>query len=182
MATDPAALPVPASLPFHTQRLTIRPLSLSDVEAMHVVYSDPEVTRFVPGGVRDVDGTRQRVIDLMAHHDRHGVSKWAVTLTDSGALVGDCGLQFLPGRAELELGFHFARAHWGHGYATEAASACLAWALANRTERVLAIVDPQHETSRRVLTKLGMQPIGRDHILDRTWIVYESTQPDHPGI
>lgn len=140
---------------------------------MHVVYSDPEVTRFIPGGVRDADGTRQRVSDLIAHNDRHGVSKWAVTLTDSGVLIGDCGLQFLPERPELELGFHFAREHWGHGYATEAASACLAWALAHRKERVVAIVDPQHATSQRVLTKLGMLPVGRDQILDRTWIVYE---------
>ena len=145
------------------------------MEAMHVVYSDPAVTRFIPGGVRDADGTRQRVIDLITHHDCHGVSKWAVTLNDSGVLVGDCGLQFLPGRPDLELGFHFAREYWGHGYATEAASACLGWALTNRTERVVAIVDPQHRTSQQVLTKLGMQPVGRDHILDRTWIIYEAT-------
>ena len=142
---------------------------------MHVVYSDPEVTRFIPGGVRDADGTHQRVADLIAHHDCHGVSKWAVTLSDSGVLIGDCGLQFLPGRPDLELGFHFAREYWGHGYATEAASACLAWAQTNRTERVVAIVDPRHWTSQRVLTKLGMRPVGRDHILDRTWMVYEAT-------
>ncbi|MCV7054735.1 GNAT family N-acetyltransferase [Mycolicibacterium gilvum] len=70
-------------------------------------------------------------------------------------MIGDCGLQFLPGRPDLELGFHLAREYWGHGCATEAASACLGWALINRTERVVAIVDPQHRTSQRVLTKLG---------------------------
>lgn len=142
---------------------------------MHAVYSDPDVTRFIPGGVRDVAGTRQRVSELIAHHDLHGVSKWAVTLTDSGILIGDCGLQFLPGRYDLELGFHFAREYWARGYATEAASACLAWALANRTERVVAIVDPHHPTSQHVLTKLGMRPVGRDNLLDRTWTVYEAT-------
>jgi hypothetical protein len=41
------------------------------------------------------------------------------------------------------LGFHFARAYWGHGYATESASACLAWALTNRTERILAHRPPK---------------------------------------
>ena len=71
-----------------------------------------EVTRFIPGGDRDPEGTRQRVAELIAHHDRHGFSKWAVTLSDSGLLIGDCGLQFLPGRPALELGFHIARAHW----------------------------------------------------------------------
>jgi ribosomal-protein-alanine N-acetyltransferase len=121
-----------------------------DVEAMHAIYSDAEATRFIPGGVRDNAGTRQRVTELIDHQHRHGVSKWAVTLTQSGLVIGDCGLQFLPGRKDLELGFHFARPYRGHGYATEAARACLAWALDNRAERILAIVDPKHTSSQRV--------------------------------
>jgi RimJ/RimL family protein N-acetyltransferase len=154
--------------------LTIRPLRPSDLDAMHAIYSDPEAMRFIPGGVRDLDGTRQRVADLIDHHDRYGVSKWAVTRAHDGLLVGDCGLQFLPGRNDLELGFHFARPHWGRGYATEAASACLAWAMAHRTEPILAIVVPGHHSSQRVLTKLGMQVVGPEFILGRTWIVYDA--------
>jgi hypothetical protein len=42
---------------------------------MHAVYSDSDVTRFIPGGVRDMHGTRQRVAELIAHQDRHSVSK-----------------------------------------------------------------------------------------------------------
>lgn len=145
------------------------------------MYCDPDVTRFIPGGLRDHNGTRRRVADLIAHHDCHGVSKWAVTLSASGLLIGDCGLQFLPGRSELELGFHLARAHWGRGYATEAAQACLTWAMSNRTERILAIVDPNHHASQRVLTKLGMRPIGRDHILGQTWLVYEAPREAQLG-
>lgn len=141
---------------------------------MHAIYSDAQATRFIPGGVRDYAGTRQRVAELIDHHHRHGVSKWAVTLTQCGQLIGDCGLQFLPDRQDLELGFHFARAYWGHGYATEAATACLAWALNNRPERILAIVDPGHTSSQRILNNLGMQPIGQDHILGHNWNVYEA--------
>jgi hypothetical protein len=37
-----------------------------------------------------------------------------------------------------------------------------------------AIVDPKHCSSQRVLTKIGMQQIGHDHILGRDWIVYEA--------
>jgi hypothetical protein len=32
----------------------------------------------------------------MAHHEHHGVSKWAVMLTSDGQVIGDYGLQFLP--------------------------------------------------------------------------------------
>jgi [ribosomal protein S5]-alanine N-acetyltransferase len=181
MATDPASSGPPLALPFRTERLTIRPLRPSDFEAMHAVYSDPEAMRFIPGGVRDEEGTRRRVGELIAHHDRHGVSKWAVIHTDSDLLIGDCGLQFLPGRPELELGFHFARGYWGYGYATEAASVCLAWALAERTERVIAIVDPMHRSSQRILTKLGMRVAGYERLLGHDWLVYEASRERAPG-
>lgn len=148
---------------------------------MHAIYSDPEATQFVPGGIRDRAGTRQRVTELIDHQDRHGVSKWAVTLTQSGRLIGDCGLQFLPDQTDLELGFHFARQYWGHGYATEAARACLTWALDNRTERILAIVDPKHVSSQRVLTKIGMYRAGNLHIFGRNWLLYEATQTSIPS-
>jgi [ribosomal protein S5]-alanine N-acetyltransferase len=47
-------------------------------------------------------------------------------------VIGDYGRQYLPGTDDLELGFHFARTHWGRGYATEEAAACLEWALTER--------------------------------------------------
>jgi ribosomal-protein-alanine N-acetyltransferase len=180
MTTDPASSPALSGLLIRTPRLTIRPLHLDDVEAMYTIYSDTEAARFIPGGARDYAGTYRRVTDLIDHHKRHGVSKWAVTLEDSGLLIGDCGLQFLPGRPDLELGFHFARSYWGHGYATEAATACLAWALNNRAERILAIVDPEHASSQRVLGKLGMRQIGDDHLLGRDWLIYEAQRGAQP--
>lgn len=138
MNTDPGPSALASGLPIRTERLTIRALRRSDLEALHAVYSDPEGARFIPGGARDRDGTGRRIAELTDHLDRHGVGKWAVTLSHNDLLIGDCGLHFLPGRQDLYLGFHFARAYWGHGYAAESASACLAWALSHRTERILA--------------------------------------------
>lgn len=161
-------------LPIVTSRLTIRPLRETDFDALHAVYSDPDVGRFIPGGVRDEEGSRRRLEELIAHHDRHGVSKWAVMLTNTGQVIGDCGLQFLPSTSYLELGFHCARAYWGHGYATEAATACLQWARIERPERVVAIVDPAHVKSQRILNKIGMRLLGTEHVLGRTWLMYEA--------
>ena len=152
----------------------IRPLQEADFDALHAVYSDPDVVRYIPGGVRDEEGTRRRLDELIVHHLRHAVSKWAVILTSTGQLIGDCGLQYLPGTEDLELGFHLAQAHWGHGYATEAASACLHWALVERSERIIAIVDPAHAVSQRILDKIGMRLAGPKHFLDRIWLMYEA--------
>lgn len=141
-----------------TERLLIRPFALDDLEAVHPVFSDRDVMRYIPGGACDRAGSLARLQSLIDHHERHGFSKWAVVETASGRLIGDCGLQYLAGEPDIELGFHIARAQWGRGYATEAARACLAWACCQRTERIVAIIDPANKPSIRVLEKLGMQP------------------------
>jgi ribosomal-protein-alanine N-acetyltransferase len=78
----------------------------------------------------------------------------------------------LAGGPDIELGFHLARSHWGRGYATEAARACLAWALAERTERVVAIAAPANRSSIRVLEKISMQPAGTAQYFGRNWLLY----------
>jgi ribosomal-protein-alanine N-acetyltransferase len=145
---------------------------------MHAVFSDPEVMRYVPGGACERERSRSRLQSLIQHQRDHGFSKWAVAEKPSGHLIGDCGPQYLDGGPDIELGFHLARAHWGHGYATEAARACLAWALAERAERVVAIVDPANQLSVRVLAKIGMQPAGTESHYGRRWLLYVASPHD----
>jgi ribosomal-protein-alanine N-acetyltransferase len=169
-----------AAVPIHitTERLLIRPLAPTDIEAMHAVFSDPEVMRYVPAGACDHERSLARLRSLIEHQRQHGFSKWAVAEKASGHLIGDCGLQYLDGGPDIELGFHLARAHWGHGYATEAARACLAWALAERAERVVAIVDPANQQSVRVLDKIGMLPAGAESHFGRWWLLYVASPHD----
>src|SRR5919198_1435803 len=152
-----------------TERPLIRPLTAADLDGVHVVFSDAEVMRFVPGGACDRDGSRARLRALIEHQRDHGFSKWAVIEKESGQLIGDCGLQYLDGGPDIELGFHIARSRWGRGYATEAAAACLRWANQERLERVVAIVDPENRASVRVLEKLPMRAEGRRTYLGREW-------------
>ena len=58
---------------------------------------------------------------------------------------------------EAELGFRLAYDYWGRGIATEAAQAMVAHATClQKTQRVVAIVDPNNRQSLRVLQKIGM--------------------------
>lgn len=153
-----------------TERLLIRPFGQADSEAMHRVFSDPEVMRHVPGGACDRERSLARLGSLIDHQQRYGFSKWAVIEKATGGLIGDCGLQFLDGGPDIELGFHLGREYWGQGYATEAAAACLAWARAERPERVVAIVDPANQASIRVLSKIGMAAAGTGSYFGREWL------------
>jgi ribosomal-protein-alanine N-acetyltransferase len=155
-----------------TERLLIRPFTPADLEAIHTVYADPEVMRYIPGGPCDRAGTLARLQSLIEHQEEHSFSKWAVVEKERDEVIGDCGLQYLAGGPDIELGFHIARSQWGRGYAAEAGRACLAWARAERRERVVAIVAPANRPSIRVLEKIGMRCAGTAQYFGRNWLLY----------
>lgn len=63
----------------------------------------------------------------------------------------------LDGTPEAEIGYILARAYWGRGYATEAASASLRYGFEQLgLERIVAVTRPDHLVSQQVLRKLGM--------------------------
>lgn len=164
------------TLPLVTERLLLRPLRDDDVPAMHAVYGDPEVMRWVgTGAVDGLGGTRAIVRAYMEHQRRHGFAFWAVEDRATAALVGDAGLALSAGVGpDVELGYTLGRAWWGRGLGTEAAGACVAAAFDGLgLEALTAIVEPANAPSRHVLEKLGFRAegrrtaFGREHVLMR---------------
>lgn len=155
-----------------TKRLIIRPFTPGDFEAIHAVWSDPEVMGPVPGKAYDRDKSWARLSAAFSHQARHGFSKWAVVEKANGNVIGECGVHYLENGPDIELGYKLARARWGQGFASEAAQACLDWALAERPERVVAIVAAANTRSARILGKIGMVRDGTFSRFDHTWDFY----------
>jgi ribosomal-protein-alanine N-acetyltransferase len=84
----------------------------------------------------------------------------------SGALIGYCGLlvQTVDGLPELEIGYSLLPAHWGRGYATEAALTCKALASTHHLARsVISIISLTNVASQQVAFNLEM------HVEKVTW-------------
>src|SRR3954454_3799066 len=151
-----------------------RPVTAGGEPAIHEVYADPEVMRYVGHGAHRTPAETARALrgyaDALA---ARGYGFVAVVERSSGAVVGDAGLHPLAGRGpDIELGYTLARASWGRGYATETAAALVEHACgALGFPRVMAQVEPDNLASRRVLEKLGMTErgvrlaYGRPHVL-----------------
>jgi len=159
-------------LPITTERLIVRPFCEADLDAIHAVWSDPDVMDPVPSTVLDRGESRAKLAEKISHQDRHGFSKWAVVDKASGMVIGECGLEYLDGGPDIELGYKLARAFWGRGLAVEAARACLEWALTERQEQVVAIVDAGNARSARVLTRIGFVRDGTARHFGRVWDRY----------
>lgn len=163
-------------LPIETPRLTIRPFTLQDAPLLHErVLGDDEVMRFIPRGASPtIERTRASIERFIRHEREHGFGLWAVELKDAGELIGDAGLFLVEGVGpEVEVAYHFGKAWWGQGYATEAARACLDFGFreCGLTE-IIAICYPEHVASRRVMEKAGMRFAGPARYYDIDVVKY----------
>jgi ribosomal-protein-alanine N-acetyltransferase len=141
-----------------TARLRLRPLTESDVpEWSRLLYADPEVTRYLPGpDVTPLERTERLFQHFTAHWQHLGYGEWAVTDRETGAFLGQCGLNHIDDLNETELDYALARSAWGRGLATEAARAAVNYAFETAgLTRLIGFVIPEHIASRRVLERLG---------------------------
>jgi len=153
-----AAVPV---LPLRTERLVLRDYVDEDFEAVHAYGTDPEVVRFMAWGPNDEAATRDFLTRTIAATHAIPRTSWelAVTLAETGELVGGCGLmpRRLPYR-EWELGYVLRRDLWGNGLVPEAARAVAEFGVRQLgAHRLFALIDPANRGSIRVAEGLGMR-------------------------
>ena len=141
-----------------TSRLTLREFTPKDVDALARVLTDPETMRFYPA-VFDRAGVERWIGRNLERYAKNGHGMWAMVLKWNGEMVGDCGLtlQEVDGVEEVEIGYHVRRDLWGQGLATEAARACRTFGFARLSvDRIVSIIRPENQASRRVAEKNGM--------------------------
>lgn len=145
----------------NTARLTLRQWRDEDLAPFAALNADPLVRRFFPAtltqGQSDASAAR-----FAAHIAVHGFGFWAIEAPGIAPFIGFVGLCHVgfaaPFTPAVELGWRLARAHWGNGYATEAARAAAAHGFtALRLPQLVAFTVPANARSRRVMHRLGMQ-------------------------
>jgi len=157
-----------------TPRLELRPFRPGDVGRMAEVLGDPVSMRFYPHPLT-LEETEAWVDQNIARFERDGLGLWAVVLTATGEVVGDCGAvpQHVDASDELELGWHVHPAHQGRGYATEAAAAWRDHAFASTDrERLISLILEGNLPSRRVAERIGMTRWKTADFAGRPHLVY----------
>jgi ribosomal-protein-alanine N-acetyltransferase len=145
-----------------TSRLTLRAMSLDDLDDYLRIRADPQVLRYVGADPDTLEQARQR-IELGLEGVREGKSiRWAITDRQSGAFLGSGGFWRWDQRHfRAEIGYDLAPRHWGKGLMTEAVGAMLRFGFERMgLHSVEANTDPLNEGSKRVLLKLGFRQEG----------------------
>lgn len=146
-----------------TKRLQLRLFQPSDIPLYYtLVHSDPDVMRFITGTPLSAERSQAMLEKFMHHQAQYGFSVWAVTDKATSEVIGHGGLFTLPTQLDVEVDYGFARAHWGKGYATEAARAILRFGFEEaKLNQIYALSFPENIASQRVMQKLGMTYQGK---------------------
>ena len=148
----------------HTPRLTLRPLTVGDTDAVTKMISDSqaEFTRWFGWASGSTRPAVKEYIQSAEEAMALGSAWHYVILLWSGKLAGRVGLSEIDTvNRSAELGYMLRTDTEGNGIMTEAARALLAHAFeTGHLHRVVAYADCENERSQRVLARLGFQPEG----------------------
>lgn len=148
--------------PLRTERLDLRPYQEDDLEFLHDVQSDPEMTRYLYYGPlsrnevqASLDLKRARTV-LKGEGD---VLQLVASLRSTGERVGEATMFWRSEEHACgEVGYVVHPAHQGRGYATEMALEMLRLAFDDfGWHRVVGRLDARNTASVVVLERLGMR-------------------------
>ena len=133
-----------------TKRLLLRPLQPQDLLPLHAILSDPKAMRYWDRPAHTALEDSRKLLEAFMRDAPDQHLEYAVTL--DGAFIGRVGMW-----KRFEVGFLFAPAHWGRGYATEATKALIDRVFERFPDapELTAEVDPRNIGSCRVVEKLG---------------------------
>jgi [ribosomal protein S5]-alanine N-acetyltransferase len=142
-----------------TSRMRMRPIAHDDVDALHSLWTDPDVRRYLwDDRIIPRETVEDIVAQSLATFEADGFGFFALELADqNGHLIGFCGHRRAESGAGVELLYGIHPTYWGEGLVAEAAREVLKFGFeACEFDRVIAATDTPNQQSVRVLQKLGM--------------------------
>ena len=159
-----------------TARLRLRQFSEADLDAYAVMCADPDVMRYLGTGVTMNRGETWRAIaGMLGHWQLRGYGMWALESRQTGELVGRAGFINPEGWPGFELGWVLGKAHWGKGYATEAAREAQRYAYeVLKRDRFISLIRHANTPSIKVAERLGSKLAGEVELMGGPTLVYEN--------
>jgi RimJ/RimL family protein N-acetyltransferase len=156
-----------------TRRLTLREMTIADLDFISSMLSHPEVMKYYPQCYSRAE-SEIWIQRQMSRYASHGHGLWLVSDKKTNEPVGQVGLapHMVDGIEEPEVGYLIHRPFWRRGFASEAAAGVRDYAFGSLAKpRVISLIRPENTPSQGVARKIGMQPekrtlfAGLEHIV-----------------
>lgn len=143
-----------------TKRLILRPWQEKDIAAFAKMNADPRVMEFFPA-VKSFNESAEEYARIVDNFSRHGWGLWAAEVPGVADFIGFIGLHYTSFPAHftpcVEIGWRLDYDHWGKGYATEGATACLKTGFEeHKLDEIVSFTATTNLRSQAVMQKIGM--------------------------
>ena len=143
-----------------TERLILRKFTLDDADMAYKNWmGDSEVTKHLRWQAHaDVSVTRETIAEFVRSYDDQTYYNWAITMKDSGEVIGFIGCAWMDERIHMIHTFYcIGKAWWGGGIVTEAYKAVLRYFFKEvGAYRIEAYHAPENPASGKVMQKCGL--------------------------
>jgi ribosomal-protein-alanine N-acetyltransferase len=141
-----------------TERLRLSPFGVGDVDALHVLWTDPDVRRYLWDDEVIPRSTAEEIVaGSAADFAARGYGFWSLWPRDGGALMGFCGFRRFEATDAPELLYGILPPWWRRGYVTEAGHAVIRFGFERcGFTRIVAATDTPNQSSVQVMQRLGM--------------------------
>ncbi|MFC7785590.1 GNAT family N-acetyltransferase [Rossellomorea sp. GCM10028870] len=155
---------------FETEKLTLRQLTMKDVDFLYELYTSEDVLRYF--GMSPIE-SKEVAVSMVENYEKHletgGPMRWAIVENTSDKMIGTCGFHAISkAYKRCEIGYDLSPGHWGKGIMGEALSPLLTYLFTDKgMNRIGAVIVPYNKASARVIEKLGFKQEGllREYIL-----------------
>lgn len=171
-----------------TPRLLLRPLELSDAEALFELNKNPNVHKYLWQKPEVVIDESIKVIEYVhRQYQENKIGRYATILKETGEFIGWTGIKFVNDMEEngntnfYDYGYRLDEKFWNKGYATEASIFWLDYGFNQlKIDKMNAYTHSQNGASNHVLQKIGMNFI--EDYPDKEGVIWKWWQLENPTI
>lgn len=164
-----------------TSRLLLRPLEISDAEAMFAMDNNPIVHKYLWQQPTQTIEETLKIIEYVRQQylDNH-IGRFATILKETGTFIGWTGIKYINDHVEngntnfYDYGYRLDEKFWNKGYATEASIAWLDYGFNEMNIKLMnAYTHAENGASNHVLQKIGFDFVedypDKDNVIWKWW-------------
>ncbi len=144
----------------NTDRLLLRPFTEDDALAVFEGWeSDPEIAKYMFWtSHNDIEKTKEWLSFEISQIEKDDWYRFALVLKETGALIGTVLIYYEEEVECWEIGYNLGKRYWGKGYATEAMSRVIEFAVEEiHISEIVGRYAKENPASGNVMKKLGFQ-------------------------
>lgn len=149
------------SLVLETQRLLLKPILESDLNALHSIFINPYIRKYLcDDQIFSLQQVEEMLLENQKLFEEEKIGLWFIETKDEQKIIGFVGLWYFCGEKQPQLAYALLPEATKKGYATEAATKILEYCFNELGyQYLLASCDQPNIESRKVAQRIGMREV-----------------------